>query len=96
MPDTFVHGLADAKSRKGEDAPAAKPPLEDGAVAAYAIFDGHGGRFFSHTCAHHTAAGVDNGTQYDVLAQLIESGGADLEAHALAPGILPPYGARNP
>ena len=84
----FTHGLADAKSKKGEDAPAMKPPASAEAPAAYAIFDGHGGKPFSHTVAHHTEAGVDHGPRYDMLARLLEAGGGALPSDAAVEDIF--------
>ena len=55
MP-VFTHAIAAEESHKGEDAPAAfEHP--DG-VAAFAIFDGHGGKNCSHPCASLKPEGV--------------------------------------
>jgi serine/threonine protein phosphatase PrpC len=72
MVATICHAVAQANSKKGEDAPAAIP--SDGTtVGAYAIFDGHGGRDFSHTLG-----GLDNGPDHSMLPKLLEAGGNGL------------------
>lgn len=82
------YGLADAKSKKGEDAPSVKPQSSASSIAAYAIFDGHGGKPFAHTCAHLTEAGIDHGSQYDVLDKLIAAGGGLLPSDAAVDEIF--------
>lgn len=79
LPAVIAHGLAQANSKKGEDAPCAIPATADGAMAGYAIFDGHGGRDFSHTVAHDTSGGIDNGPDYNVVAKLLKLGALPTE-----------------
>lgn len=71
-PAVIEHGFADAPSRKGEDCPDWHPATAPDAAAAYAIFDGHGGKLFSHTCGRTEEHGPD----YNMLKRLLAAGGA--------------------
>lgn len=81
----LTHGLVDAKSKKGEDAPAM---ATSGSAAAFAIFDGHGGKFFSHICAHLTDAGINFGAEHAVLPKLLAAGDGALPSDQVVDEIF--------
>ena len=70
MAERLAHGLAQANTRKGEDAIAVALASEITACSGWAVFDGHGGREFAHTIAHDMSHGIDNGPDFNLLAQL--------------------------